>query len=119
SCIDLARQCSVEMKTYMDMKNNYDDSLVHERSDKQIEDLNNKRIDYMIQALEFAVWFKKSGQGADEFVRKNVEVLNTSIDDEASETEQYERTLDRWDNVGTKDSWEQIKQQFNDRNGGD
>jgi len=121
-----ARQEAVKIYKRQQMISDYeaieDDGGLIERLEEDIQQLDEKRVEHMLFAVTMAEINKENGGDAfDKQMKKRL------VRQEASEknrplkasTDTENRILDRWDNVGTKDSWEQIKQQFNDRNGGD
>lgn len=72
STVDLARQCAVKMKRFMDAKENYSDEEVHKKLDEQIKFWNNERIEHMLNALFYAEVMHGLGDGFNEFVKKQM-----------------------------------------------
>lgn len=68
----LARECAVGMKKFMDAKKNYPDEQIQQRLEIEIDTLNNKRIGYMLDALQFAELVANNGKGFNEFLQKQV-----------------------------------------------
>lgn len=71
STVQSAKQMAIEMKKYMNAKENYpDNERLQQRLDEQIKRLNNDRMELMIAALEQADVMSKMGSGADKFFRR-------------------------------------------------
>lgn len=71
-----AKRQSIQMKKYMDMKNDYpDDELIQQRCDEQIKRLNDKRIEEMLFAVTCAEVSKDLGEDFDRWNRRQMEVI--------------------------------------------
>src|SRR5690625_3613253 len=68
SAIAVAKQCAIDMKMYIDKKEQYEDEEVRTRLDEQINRLNNERIECMLYALTYAEIMNGVGAGADKFI---------------------------------------------------
>lgn len=73
TAVDLAKDCAIAMKKYMDAKNNYDDEKLQIKLDKQIQRLNEERIGYMLDALWYAEVVAGLGKGAEKFIRRRTQ----------------------------------------------
>lgn len=68
--VGLARECAVGMKKFIDAKLNYSDEQIQQKLDAEIAGLNNKRIGYMLDALQFAELVASNGKGFNGFLQK-------------------------------------------------
>lgn len=93
--IELARECAMGMKKFMDAKKNYPDEKIQQKLELGINELNNKRIGYMLDALQFAELVVNNGKGFNEFLKKQTggrAVASNGEDLTAVE----QRVSDRW-----------------------
>src|SRR5690625_7590426 len=76
TAVDLARDRAIDMKKYMDAKENYDDENLHKKFDKEISRLDNERIGHMLDALMYAEIMADLGDGRSEERRVGKESRN-------------------------------------------
>ena len=68
SAVEVAKQCAIDMKMYMNNKEHYEDEELVSKLDEQINRLNNERIEFMLYALTYAEIMSEMGVGADKFI---------------------------------------------------
>ena len=68
SAVEVAKQCAIDMKMYMDNKKHYESKELLIKLDEQIKRLNNERIEFMLYALTYAEIMNGMGAGADKFI---------------------------------------------------
>ena len=68
SAVEVAKQCAIDMKLYMDNKKHYESKELLIKLDEQIKRLNNERIEFMLYALTYAEIMNGMGAGADKFI---------------------------------------------------
>lgn len=95
--IGLARDCSIKMKKYMDAKKSYSDKEVKMKFDREIDRLNNKRIGYMLDALQFAELVEENGRGFNEFLIKQTNMRRDNDESMVGLTAVERRVHDRWE----------------------
>ena len=89
SAVEVAKQCAIDMKLYMDNKKHYESKELLIKLDEQIKRLNNERIEFMLYALTYAEIMKEMGKGFDTFAkryldkRERVQVQQNSVVDDA------------------------------------
>lgn len=71
SAIDLARDCAISMKKYMDTQEQYDDEYLQQKLQNEIDRLNNDRIGHMLNALFYAEVMAGLGEGFNQFLIKD------------------------------------------------
>lgn len=71
SAIDLARDCAISMKKYMDTQKQYDDEYLQQKLQNEIDRLNNDRIGHMLNALFYAEVMAGLGEGFNQFLIKD------------------------------------------------
>ena len=76
SAVDLARDCAISMKKYMDTLEEYDDEHLHQKLQKEIDRLNNSRIEHMLNALFYAEVMAGLGEGFNQFLIKDQQRKN-------------------------------------------
>lgn len=76
STIDLARDCAISMKKYLDTQKQYEDEQLHQRLQKEIDRLNNQRIEHMLNALFYAEIMAGLGEGFNQFLIKDQQRKN-------------------------------------------
>lgn len=72
SAIEVAKDRAISMKMYMDTQEKYEDEQLHSKLQKEIERLNDERIEFMLNALIYAEVMAKSGKGYNEFLKRMV-----------------------------------------------
>src|SRR5699024_10013848 len=105
SAIEVAKQCAIDMKLYMDNKKHYESKELLIKLDEQIKRLNNERIEFMLYALTYAEIMKEMGKGFDTFAkryldkRERVQVQQNSVVDDAplASSEVKKRVAARWE----------------------
>lgn len=70
--VDLARKMAIGAKKYMDAKKNYPDPELQMKFDQEIKRLNEKRIEHMLNALDFAQFIKEADVGFDHFLERQL-----------------------------------------------
>lgn len=70
SAIFLAHDRAVEMKMYMDAKEDYDDEVLKMNLQANIDRLNNARIGHMLDALFYAEVMSGLGDNFNKFVKR-------------------------------------------------
>ena len=76
SAIDLARDCAISMKKYMDTQEQYDDEYLQQKLQNEIDRLNNDRIGHMLNALFYAEVMAGLGEGFNQFLIKDQQRKN-------------------------------------------
>lgn len=94
--IDLARECAVKMKKYMDAKKNYTSEVEQQKIDKEITKLNNERIGHMLDALQFAKMVAENGQGFNSFLKSQTSRNSGGGTNTTNLTPLEKRINDRW-----------------------
>ena len=110
SAVEVAKQCAINMKMYMDNKKYYEDEEVVSRLDEQINRLNNERIEFMLYALTYAEIMSEMGESFNTFVkqylrnRERVQNQANKIIDDAplASKEVKKRVADRWEQAMKK-----------------
>lgn len=105
SAVEVAKQCVIDMKLYMDNKKHYESKELLIKLDEQIKRLNNERIEFMLYALTYAEIMKEMGKGFDTFAkryldkRERVQVQQNSVVDDAplASSEVKKRVAARWE----------------------
>ena len=105
SAVEVAKQCAIDMKLYMDNKKHYESKELLIKLDEQIKRLNNERIEFMLYALTYAEIMKEMGKGFDTFVkryldkRERVQAQQNSVVDDAplASSEVKKRVAARWE----------------------
>lgn len=69
--IDLARLSAVNMKKYTDIKEKYGDEKLKEKLIVEIKRLDEKRVEHMLNALDFAKIAAGLGKGFESFLEKH------------------------------------------------
>lgn len=72
SSVAIAKKCAVSMQKYMRTQRKHKDDELHSKLQKEIDRLNNERIEHMLNALEYAQLMAGEGQGYNEFIKKIV-----------------------------------------------
>ena len=73
TAIDLARDRAIDMKMYMDTKNNYEGAKLQKKLDREIERLDNERVGHMLDALFYAEIISGLGNGYNTFIKRYFE----------------------------------------------
>lgn len=76
SAITLARDCAISMKKYMDTQEQYDNEHLCQELQKEIDRLNNERIEHMLNALLYAEIMVGLGEGFNQFLIKDQQRKN-------------------------------------------
>lgn len=76
SSIALAKECAISMKKYMDTQEKYEDEYLYQRLQKEIDRLNNSRIEHMLNALTYAEIMGNLGEGFNQFLIKDQQRKN-------------------------------------------
>ena len=105
SAVEVAKQCAINMKMYMDNKKYYEDEEVRARLDEQINRLNNERIEFMLYALTYAEIMDEMGKGFDTFAKRYLDKReqaqkqgNEIVDDAPfASSEVKKRVAARWE----------------------
>ena len=105
SAVEVAKQCAIDMKLYMDNKKHYESKELLIKLDEQIKRLNNERIEFMLYALTYAEIMKEMGKGFDTFAkryldkRERVRAQQNSVVDDAplASSEVKKRVAARWE----------------------
>jgi hypothetical protein len=70
SAVEVAYECSRKMKYFMDAKKGCNDPVAIKKIDKEIKKWDERRLEFMLNALFYAEIMNGLGEGADEFYRK-------------------------------------------------
>ena len=105
SAVEVAKQCAIDMKLYMDNKKHYESKELLIKLDEQIKRLNNERIEFMLYALTYAEIMDEMGKGFDTFAkryldkRERVQMQQNSVVDDAplASSEVKKRVAARWE----------------------
>ena len=101
TAIDLARDRAIDMKMYMDAKDNYEGAKLQEKLDREIERLDNERVGHMLDALFYAETMAGIGDSFDTFIKRHFEKKGRLMQDvhvsSSSLTPVEQRVSDRWE----------------------
>lgn len=101
SAVDLARDKAIEMKKYMDAKEQYQDEEILRKLDENINRLNNERIGHMLDAVAYAEVMGGLGDGFNEFAKRIIDrrkYITSSNNDVSSNLSPVEKRVnDRWE----------------------
>ena len=110
SAVEVAKQCAINMKMYMDNKKHYESEELLMKFDEQINRLNNERIEFMLYALTYAEMMDEMGKGFDTFAKRYLDKReqaqkqgNEIVDDAPlASSEVKKRVAARWEQAMKK-----------------
>lgn len=76
SAITLAKECAIHMKKYMDTQEQYENEHLYLKLQKEIDRLNNSRIEHMLNALFYAEVMAGLSEGFNQFLIKDQQRKN-------------------------------------------
>src|SRR5699024_12573352 len=68
SAVEVAKQCAIDIKLYMDNKKHYESKELLIKLYEQIKRLNNEQIEFMLYTITYAEIMEEMGKGFDTFV---------------------------------------------------